>query len=172
MKTMTYLTRNHVSDICHHYLATGSNFNECGIFFHLFGHWWKISDNWRSWLHIQKVYIHSYLALVDFGALNEHILKNIDDLEISTPHGVNVLWILDIFSLHLFYHWWQISDNRRSWLHVQNIYIHSYFTLVDSGTLMQHILTNIDDLVISKPPGANVLWILDIFSPILPLVTN
>ena len=98
MKTMTYLTRNHVSDICHHYLATGSNFNECGIFFHLFGHWWKICDNWRSWLHIQKVYIHSYLALVDFGALRNHIFTNIDDFLTLTPPGAN-FWMNLVYFL-------------------------------------------------------------------------
>ena len=44
-----------------------------------------------SWLQLRKLYIHSYLTLVDFGALNEHIKKNIDDLLISTPPGANVL---------------------------------------------------------------------------------
>ena len=36
---------------------------------------------------------------------------------------------------------------------MQNVYIHSYFTFVDFGSLRKHILTNIDDFVILTPLG-------------------
>ena len=76
----------------------GAIFYESGIFFYLFGHWGQISDNWRSWLHIQKVYIHSYFTLVDFGALTKHIVTNNGDFVIFTPPGANLLRIWDICS--------------------------------------------------------------------------
>ena len=38
-------------------------------------------------------------------------------------------------------------------MQIKTLCIHSYFTLVDFGTLKQHILTNIDDLVILTPLG-------------------
>ena len=37
---------------------------------------------------MQKLYIHSYLTFMDFGALNKHILKNIDDFLILTPFNI------------------------------------------------------------------------------------
>ena len=116
------------------------------ILFYLFGNRVQISDNWRSWLHIQKVYIHSYFTLVDCGALRKHIVTNIDDFVNLTPLGP----IFNEFGIfcHLFGHWWQSEDNWRSWLQMQNLYIHSYFTLIDFWALKKHILKNIDDFLI------------------------
>ena len=76
----------------------GAIFYESGIHFYLFGHWGQISDNWRYWLHIKKVYIHSYFTLVDCEALWKHIVTNNGYFVILTPHGANFLRIWDILS--------------------------------------------------------------------------
>ena len=56
-----------------------------------FGHWRQIRNNYISWLQLQKVYIYSYFTLVDFWALKEHILKNIDDfVNLTPPWGYNL----------------------------------------------------------------------------------
>ena len=65
-------------------------FNESAIFCHVFANWWQISANCRSWLHIQKDYIHWYFTLVDFGALRKNILTNIDDFVMFTSPGANL----------------------------------------------------------------------------------
>ena len=52
-------------------------------------------------LHMQKLYIHSYYSLVDFGALKEHIKKNIDDLVIFTFLGGQLVKNLEHFVTYL-----------------------------------------------------------------------
>ena len=90
---------------------------------------------------------------MDFGTLKKHILTNIDDLIILTHPGA--IFYESGIPFYLFGHWVQISDNWRSWLHIQNVYIHSYFTLVDCGALWKHIVTNNGDIVNLTPPGAH-----------------
>ena len=90
---------------------------------------------------------------MDFGALKKHILTNIDDLIILTQPGA-------IFSesgipFYLFGHWGQISDNWRSWLLIQKVCIHSYFTLVDWRASRKKIVTYNGDFAIWTPLGAN-----------------
>ena len=97
-------------------------------------------------------------------------MTNIDDLIIW--HTLEPICYESVILFYLFGHLVQISDNWRYWLHIQKVYIHSYFTLIDCGALRKHIVTNIGDFVILTPPGANFLEIWDIFTPIWPLVTN
>ena len=138
-------------------------FMNLGYFFYLFGHWVQISDNWRSWLHIQKVYTHSYFTLVDCGAFWKHIVTNNGDFVILTPPGANLFYEFGIFC-HLFGHWWQSEDNCRSGLQMQKLYIHSYFTFIDFGALKKYILKNIDDFLILTP--------FNIKSQIMAVFTN
>ena len=119
---------------------------------------------------MQNLYIHSYFTLVHLGALRNHIYKYIYDFKNLTPSGGIFKESGIVF--HIFGHLWQISDNWRSWLHIQKDYIHWYSTLVDSGASRKHILTNIDDFVIFTASVAILLRIWDISSPILPLVTK
>ena len=47
----------------------------------------KLGNDYKSWLQMQTVYIHSDITLVDFWALVKHIFSNIYDFVNLTPLG-------------------------------------------------------------------------------------
>ena len=138
-------------------------FYESVILFYLFGHWVQISVNWRSWLHIQNVYIHSYFTLIDFGALRKHIVTTNGDFVNLIPPWGQFLTNFGYFVTYL-----ATGDKVRTIRDLgckfkSFISIHTWQWWI-LGTLKKYILKNIDDFLILTP--------FNIKSPIMAVFTN